>query len=72
MDRYPIHIYGQGTRLVLSLNNYDFRRDLRKSIWRILRFPLIELQMERLASEFRLNSRTKSPFMTEKQVDSNR
>jgi hypothetical protein len=34
--------------------------------------PLIELQMERLASEFRLNSRTKSPFMTEKQVDSNR
>jgi hypothetical protein len=25
MDRYPIHIYGQGTRLVLSLKNYDFR-----------------------------------------------
>ena len=25
MNRYPIHIYGQGTRLVLSLKNYDFR-----------------------------------------------
>jgi hypothetical protein len=23
-DRYPIHIYGQGTRLVLSLNNIDW------------------------------------------------
>jgi hypothetical protein len=33
MDRYPIHIDEQGTRLVLSLNNYDFRSNGTSGEW---------------------------------------
>jgi hypothetical protein len=55
MDRYPIHIYGQGTRLVLSLKNYDFR-------WSSFKWNVSRVLTGFLIGWNRLFSQSKSPL----------